>query len=332
MSLHSFIFSSERKPRTSRYLVFWAAYCLCGLYTNIEISVPGDLHRAVTYEASLLRVLCYLPMSVFMVYIFTNVLIPRYFLGKKYLIFGMMAFCTILLCFLADILISYVFVHSIYRGSQPTELSESFFLMYYNMAVQKGICMAAICIKLAKGWYLQQVENTRIAEKEAEKRTWLFRSQVQPEFLFHSLQSLYKKIHTSADEAVKMILHLSDIFSYILYDCTDRQILVEMELMAIRNLALAEQMNEERATRISISVNGSYDNKYIAPMSLFSFLRTRIDKSAGEEQIDVVIHIRDRVLEIAAVSDSHTSTASMPIAGAGGVVNDDYQPVEYQYK
>lgn len=237
-----------------------------------------------------------MPMRIIIVYIFIYVLIPKFIYTKKYFLFFIAAIATFIICFFVNLIPGYLF-HFDYPYPPSTEAGMRFlfFLIAYDRIIFKGIFLIGVVafIKLTKSWYLQQIENTRLAKQEAENRTKLFKSQMQPEFLFHSLDGLRKKIKNQSDEASEMVLYLADIFSYILYDCDTLSIPLKKELTAIQNLIAAENMNEEANAIINISIQGNSENKYIAPLALFSFVNYHINKSEGEKSIRIDISINE---------------------------------------
>ncbi|MEP6747849.1 MAG: histidine kinase [Bacteroidota bacterium] len=301
MTIQQFIFSNERKCRLARHLAFWGVYCLIAFYSEFNLDSLADLKIWKTYRWNLRIFVMFLPMSVFMVYVFIYVLIPRFILKKKYFTFIIAAFCTIAFCFAVDMVPGYII--NFFFEDPPAEPSMMHFIWFglnYNHSLHKGIslAMAATCIKLTKGWYLQQIENNRLAAEEAANRIRLFKSQIHPRFLFHSLQSLYKKLKNNPDEAPELVIRLADIFSYILYDCNEEYVLLEKEIIAIQNFAITENMDKEIHTQIQINIQGDCDNKYIAPLALFSFLEKHVDERVKSEPFKLSIDIKDSILSL----------------------------------
>jgi len=305
MTTQQFIFSNDRKHRLIRHLSFWGAYCMLAFYAEFQNPGLHELKLWKTYKSPLLFLGLFLPMSIFMVYIFIYVLIPKFIQTKRYFRFTFAASGVLLFCLAVNMIPGYLF-HFDWPYPPATEegVHWLYFEIDYQHTLHEGICLAAAvtCIKLAKAWYLQQTENTRLAQLDAENRTKLFKSQIQPEFLFHSLQTLNKKIQTSPDEAPGMVINLSDIFSYILYDCNEKYILLEKELLAIQNFVITENMNEENTAKINMKIRGDSRDKLIAPLTLFSFLEKQIvpimDPQAGERSIDIDIDIKDSTLTL----------------------------------
>ena len=336
MTLNDFILSNNTKYRISRHLAFWGVFFLITMLTDLRMNEQLT-SRVIKHH--ILFFTLFIPMRIIMVYIFIYVLIPKFIYTKKYFLFLIASITTFIICFFVNLIPGYLF-HFNYPYPPSTEAGMRFlfFLIDYDNIIFKGIFLigVVVLVKLTKSWYLQQIENTRLAEQEAENRTKLFKSQMQPEFLFHSLDGLHKKIKNQSDEASEMVLCLADIFSYILYDCDTISILLKKELTAIQNLIAAENMNEEADTMINISIQGNSENKYIAPLTLFSFINGHINKSEGEKSIHIDISINET--EVALVMRLKTFIDNLSETEEANNVNDNWakdpsaHSIKYQIK
>lgn len=302
VAANEFVFSNNRNTRIKRHLVFWGTYCVVSFYANIEVQNKNDFFNFDIYKYSFIAVVCFLPSSIFFVYLFIYVLIPRFIKSKKYATFMGVAFIVAILFFIADYFLSYIYFGIIAPGVSKDDLLLPSIQEAYKFGVQNGLalCGCAVGVKLAKEWYLQQKENTMLARRESKNKIKLLKSHLRPGFLFHSLRNLHKKIDQSAGEAPEMVLHLSEIFSYMLYDCEDEKVALNKELSAIQHLTVIEKMNNGNSLKINITVTGNSDDKDIPPLLLFSVLQHLLTDNAkietDEKCIDINIDIHERVL------------------------------------
>jgi len=82
-----------------------------------------------------------------------------------------------------------------------------------------NVCGIAVAIKLIKYWYLEN-EAKQQAEKESlVSQLKLLRSQVHPHFLFNTLNNLYSLTLESSTKAPEVVLQLSGLLRYMLYEC-----------------------------------------------------------------------------------------------------------------
>ncbi len=313
MTTLQFILSNNRKTAIIRHLVFWGIFCMVAFISTLAFESIGELRQMRTFKISLMHVICFIPSYILTVYVFTHLLIPRFIQKKKYIGFALMAILTILLIFIINIWTSQNFVLYAYPDLPKQKFSVFWSITDYNASIQRGflIAGAATALKLTKGWYIQQIENTKLAKQEADYRTWLFKSQMQPEFLFHSLKSLHGKIVNAEEDAPGMILNLSDIFSYILYECNGHLIELEKELTAVGYLLKAEKMNDSGRSDFSIHVTGSQDNKYIIPLSLFSFVRNLLETGPKNNSGSLLLKIEENQIDFSVQINTNFSADSI---------------------
>ena len=251
------------------------------------------------FENALLQVAIFLPTNIILVYIFIYLLFPKYILTKKYFVFAIGVLCTLMFCFILDFFLSHIFCYIEYPNLAGADLNLLCLRMAYGTAVFFGVDVAgcALGIKLSKKWYLQQKENAMLAKEEANNKTRLLKSQIKPEFIFRSLQNLQKKIDSADDNAAEMVLHLSEIYSYILYDCKDELVALEKEVSVIQHLFSIKELLDEKGPEIGICVNGDLSAKYIYPLSVFSVLESRIYND-DNKIIDLDINVGDEILDL----------------------------------
>lgn len=300
MTRKDFIFSKGNRERISRHLAFWSLFSIVlFLFTfNIENAVKESM-RLTIYENALLQVAIFLPTNILLVYIFIYLLIPKYILTKKYFVFAIGALCTLMFCFILDFFLSYLFFQIVNPNLTGADLRLECYRLAYGFSVffEIGVAGCALAIKISKEWYLQQKENAMLVKEEANKKTRLLKSQMKPEFIFRSLQNLQKKIDSSDDNAAEMVLHLSEIYSYLLYDCKDELVALEKEVSVLQHLISIQELINENGPETSLCVNGDLNAKYIYPLSVFSVLESRIYND-DKKIIKMYINVGDEILDL----------------------------------
>jgi LytS/YehU family sensor histidine kinase len=233
------------------------------------------------------------------VYAFIYVLVPRFLVKKKYIAFFAFAIILLVLSTLADLFLDRVFLKIFSYNSAwifdslTSAVNNGFLIQFY-------ICSIAVGIKFTKSWYLQQMENSRLAKQKTRNELNFFKNRYQPEFLFYSLSTLHNKLADGTDDSAEMILNLADIYSCILYDSSAEYVTIDNEILLLQNLLTVEKrcVNMEMETEISIS--GKSHDKYISPHILFSVLQKKLhlERTSGShlKMITINITIKDEVL------------------------------------
>jgi two-component system, LytTR family, sensor kinase len=127
-------------------------------------------------------------------------------------------------------------------------------------------------IKLAKNWYQQQNENLLLAKQKANTELKLLKARIHPDFLFKSLDDIYKKINSGSSNSPRMILKLSEILSYLLYESDEELVALENELTAVNDfISISKLMMTDNP--VSIKIVGNTANKFIVPLLLLSLVQ-----------------------------------------------------------
>ncbi len=157
-------------------------------------------------------------------------------------------------------------------------------------------------IKLTKKWYLEQKENERMAKEKIFRELQLLKTQLHPRFLFHSLHTLKKHIQTNSALAANLIMHLSDLLSYILYESDREWVLLEKELEVIKSyIDLEKKSSKDRlATEINISGEAT-SGKYISPLLLLSVIENCFDfflkDNENDSSLELTVTVDDNRLD-----------------------------------
>ncbi len=92
------------------------------------------------------------------------------------------------------------------------------------------------------------------------------KAQINPHFLFNTLNNIYSLTLDKSDKAPNLVLKLSDLMRYILYDCNDRYVLLEKELEFVTNYLELQKIRLDDSIPVKMEVKGSAARSKIAPL------------------------------------------------------------------
>jgi LytS/YehU family sensor histidine kinase len=160
----------------------------------------------------------------------------------------------------------------------------------------------AIGIKAAKNWYMQQRENLTLSKQKNRTALQLLKARIHPEFLFHSLDSLYSKIKAGSSKSPEMILNLSDQLSYILYESDEELVPLEKELVILEKLVVLDRLKNGSRRAIKLKIAGTPQHKYITPLVLLPLVQNAFElfyyKKSRQQEIDIQIVIEKSLLKL----------------------------------
>ncbi|WP_199118084.1 histidine kinase [Pedobacter sp. ASV28] len=113
------------------------------------------------------------------------------------------------------------------------------FFMDWNMILTDAI--AFLCVAFSRFSYQNEVQRHRIETDHLHLQLNLLKTQLQPHFLFNTLNSLYGMSLTGSKETPRFILLLSQMMQYILYDCDQEEVALQDEMVFLEGYFELEQ-------------------------------------------------------------------------------------------
>ena len=135
--------------------------------------------------------------------------------------------------------------------------------------------------------YLQLNEQKKTAELTALKH------QLNPHFLFNTLNNIYALAIKKSDQTPEVIDKLSDILDYMLYRCNDTFVSLQKEIELIENYLSLEKVRYGKRVQISFEKEIQQDVK-IAPLLLLTFIENAFKHGVSQELKEAFITIRIR--------------------------------------
>jgi len=128
-------------------------------------------------------------------------------------------------------------------------------------------------VKLTKNW-IQTKRREQVLEKEKlETELKFLKSQLNPHFLFNSINSIFVLIHKNPDMASESLAKFSDLLRYQLYECNEHQISLDKELTYLQNFIELEKLRQEYNIELTVKIEEQYSgNLSIAPFILMPFI------------------------------------------------------------
>jgi two-component system, LytTR family, sensor kinase len=127
-------------------------------------------------------------------------------------------------------------------------------------------------IKLSKSHYIERQKADAIEKEKLQTELSFLKSQIQPHFFFNTLNNLYSLTIKKSDKAPEMLLKLSDLMSYGLYEAEASAVSLEKEIEHIRNYIELESLRLGNRLTIQFDVNGDLEGKRIPPLLFLPFI------------------------------------------------------------
>src|SRR4030095_9973511 len=205
------------------------------------------------------------------VYFNFYVLMPRLLIPGKYLYYALALSAAIVITSILNLLMKQVFT---YYGSQIFALTASFTFSNVSFAIIERFYLAGLtsAIKLAKNAIENQQRMKEIEKHSLETELNFLKSQIQPHFFFNTLNNLYSLTLKKSDHAPEVVLKLSELMSYMLYESNSPKIPLTKEINYLQNYLDLEKLRFGQRLTVLFDMEGEIEDVSIPPLILILFV------------------------------------------------------------
>ena len=155
-------------------------------------------------------------------------------------------------------------------------------------------------IKITMDWLEEQKRTAELEKMQSETELKFLRTQISPHFFFNTLNNIYSLAIEKSEKTPKIILKLSELMRYLLYETRTKRQRLEQEIICIQNYLELESIRYGKLLEIDMKISGDIMNKKIAPILLLSFVENAFkhgaNKNIGNIKIDLDFKIIDNFL------------------------------------
>ena len=266
--------------RFGGHIAFWLVIMLT--YAASEWGYRNNFQEAIIFE------FLYLPIRLIAVYVNWFLLIPlllyknqivRYLLTLIILLF--------LLAFVQRILNVYWGYPTFFPQwfKKPLEVWV-FFRIIQNLVIIASPVAFSTGIKIFLEWYQQKNKARQLEIEKRVAELKYLRAQINPHFLFNTLNNLYGLSLEQSQKVPQLILKLSDFLSYSLYDSTVDKLAIQKEIKLINDFIALEKERYEGRLKLDWQIDDALDmDLQIAPLLLMPLVENAF-KHGVKENID----------------------------------------------
>lgn len=142
-------------------------------------------------------------------------------------------------------------------------------------------------------WFMHQKEKEilLIKSEAVESKLKLLKSQINPHFLFNTLNNIYALTEIDTQKTRSSISYLSDMLRYVLYECEQPFVPLQKEVKYLQDYIELFSMKSSRKYPIEMQIQIMDNNTQIAPMMLIPFVENAIKHSSVEKSRTAFIRI-----------------------------------------
>ncbi|HEX5023684.1 MAG TPA: histidine kinase [Agriterribacter sp.] len=261
-------------------------------------------------------------LLIIVAYVNLHFLLPKYLIKGRYLKYFVLVFLSIAGYMLMQSLFD-IFLYGYILG--PMRQSYLWQTVSYNFLSTIWYIGIMVALKLSIDWYEQKrlLQKTAVEKLQAEVN--YLRSQVNPHFLFNILNNLYSLTLKKSEKAPDVVLKLSEMMEYMLYDSDDKYVLLEKEIQYLENYFELEKLRYGDHTDIQLKKSGDISTLSIAPLLLLPLVENAfkhgVSRSASKAWLHCNIQVAAPDLHVTVENSKQAADSSNSNKGGIGLTN-----------
>lgn len=201
------------------------------------------------------------------VYINWNILIPKFLKQRNWVLY-----LTSLV--LLAIIVTPPRVLALFLLYEEYPSIQQFFFKKQSLLLFQAIFVGAssTAFKITQDWLSHERDKKELQSQNLESELNFLKSQINPHFLFNTLNNLYALSLKKSDQAPETVLMLSEMMRYMLYECNVEKVLLAKEINYLKNYLELEKIRLGQNFDINFEVHGEVGNLEIAPLMFIPFI------------------------------------------------------------
>jgi len=225
------------------------------------------------YWYSLKSNLVEFPIHIIVIYINVYYLIPKFILRKKYRTYVFLLLLMLIMVYLVRTGLNYLLVtKDIWpEAEDPAKFME----LNHIIAVVLGelyVIGFVSAIKLVLDWAIEKRRNEDLAKLQMSTELKYLRTQIQPHFFFNTLNNLYALTLKKSDNAPRLVIKLSNMMQYILYEVKSSKASLLKEIGHINNFIDIERLRFDDKVDSEMDITGNIEDVIVPPLLFLSFV------------------------------------------------------------
>lgn len=283
------------RKRILYHVLFWILYVIFKSYLNYEAEAFLEKQKSNLefFIQNILIQVVFLVIKIPLVY--TLFYITNKYLDKVWNLYKTILFVTILFiigsfCFALSS--KYLVMSLVFKQPIQFKLAVSlgsFLYSFFVLCFTSGIAMA---IKLIRVNIRQKEAEKELLKKKLETELNLLKSQVNPHFLFNTLNNIYGLAIKKSEHTAQVVMKLSKLLRFMLYESSNDRILLSQEIKLLADYIDLEKIRYNDRLTLNIDIQSSTTNAKITPLLLLPLVENAFKHGASESMCNSSISIK----------------------------------------
>lgn len=223
----------------------------------------GDFSFGLSVANESINVVFY----IVVVYINLLYLFPQYLKKGQYWTYLLLLVGVALLFTPLKLVLKYFLFSKV--GSIREDILNNLYAYFLSTFLVAGLSTVG---KIVVDWIAENRKKSKVENESMQSELRFLKSQINPHFLFNTLNSLYALTLRKDDKAPDIVIKLSEMMRYMLYECNEPRVPLSKEINYLKNYLDLERLRQRKGIDIQLKVNGNVADQMIAPLMLIPFL------------------------------------------------------------
>ncbi|MES2113106.1 MAG: histidine kinase [Bacteroidota bacterium] len=295
----------KRKYVVLLHVAFWVLFTANNIWNSVSRGILTG-HRSVPVSLGLFGKyatieVCYIVIALACFYS-ASLLVAPLLARKKYLKALLLAVATLAAIVLYRYCIEYYFFKPVlgfdnYRGNVwPVGRYVSNIAMYY----MPSYFVYGLMYFFITDWYRTRHRQQALEKEKSAAELTFLRSQLNPHFLFNSINDIYSLTYQQSEQAPVALLKLSDILRYMLREGGADTMPLQSEVKYLENVVELQRISTKGAACINFSIEGYVGAQQIATLLLIAFVENAFKHgllSEPENPVDIHLFATDAAIK-----------------------------------
>lgn len=267
-------------------------------------------------------------------YLNYSLLVPKLLLNKKVILYLVVSTAIIIyFIFILDTLIPHPRPHPPFENAQ--NLNETIKPRHFNFKKQETgldfkhaissfsllllFFTLSTSIRLVSGWYKTEKQKALVETQKVNSELLFLKAQLNPHFLFNTLNSIYSLANKKSDDTPVSIITLSELMRYMIYEASEEMVPLNKEIEHIQNYISLQLLRLKDSSGVRTNIHGDLNYK-IEPLLLISFIENAFKYGTdfiGRTNIQIRITVKNEALNLYVYNTSSSQKAKNENSGIG---------------
>jgi hypothetical protein len=219
-------------------------------------------------------------------------LFPKFLLKRRYLAYSFLLSAAMIIALLIQMIVEYLaYSHWPELHARGSYFSVPMIMDYISSFILSTLCMiGGTMTVLLKEWMIDHQRVSQMEKAHVLSEVEQLKEQVSPELLFKTLHHSGELTLSEPDKASKMLMKLSQLLRYQLYDCSRQKVLLSSEIAFLTNYLTLEQGSSARLN-YELTSEGEVNRMLVPPLLFIPFVQYVV-KLLHERQLSASVSLK----------------------------------------